>query len=64
MNGFIVKRYDGTVFNYNMLEVDNAGNMQFFVNKKSVLPVQEAFTESHKVFDLIKQQIIIAKVIL
>ena len=55
LNGFIVKRYDGTIFNYNILEIDNASNMQFFVNKKSILPVQEATNESHKVFDLIKQ---------
>jgi hypothetical protein len=38
-NGFIVKRYDGTIFNFNMLEVNSAINMQFFVNKKSILPV-------------------------
>lgn len=60
LNGFIVKRFDGTIYSHNMLDVNNAINMQFFVNKKSVLPVQEAFTESHKVFDLIKQQIIVA----
>lgn len=38
-NGFIVKRYDGTIFAYNMLEVNSAVNMQFFVNKKSILAV-------------------------
>jgi hypothetical protein len=34
-----VKRYDGTIFAYNMLEVNSAINMQFFVNKKSILAV-------------------------
>jgi len=36
--------------------------MQFFVNKKSLLPVQEASVEAHKVFDLVKQQIMLAVV--
>lgn len=36
--------------------------MQFWVNKKSVLPVPEATSESQKVFELIKQQVIIAVV--
>lgn len=46
LNGFIVKRYDGTIYSHNMLEVNSAINMQFFVNKKSVLPVQELTSES------------------
>ena len=62
LNGFIVKRFDGTIYAHNMLDVTSAINMQFFVNKKSVLPVQEMTVESQKVFDLIKQQVLIAVV--
>jgi hypothetical protein len=39
LNGFIVKRYDETIFAFNVLEITSAINMQFFVNKKSILPV-------------------------
>ena len=42
-----------------MLDLNSASQVQFIVNKKSIMPVQEASTESHDIFRLINQQTVI-----
>ena len=52
-NAMVIKRFDGQIYSYDMLDVPSSQTVLTVANKKSVMPVQEASTESHEIFKLI-----------
>ena len=56
----IIQRYDKGIFFHDLLQLESIVQLSHWINKKSIMPVQEMFLEANKVLDLVGQQVIIA----
>lgn len=56
----VVKRYDGKVFAHDLLGGNPTMGFMYWINKKSINNVEEMNTDTFRIFEMIRQPIVVA----
>lgn len=56
----VLKRNDGKTFSHDLLQGNPSNGFMFWVNKKSIRDVEEMNTDTFRIFEMIRQPIVVA----
>jgi len=59
-SSIVLKRYDGKIFHHDLLQGSPPNGFIFWINKKSIKDVEEMSPDTFRIFEMVKQPIVIA----